>query len=338
MKKILTEQRLCELAGIVNEARSGDTQEIRPGGTEELGAVDTDAAETHPGPVYGGIVGADKEQLRADLARAQNRLKRFFFADPIAQDREQEAEDFVTGTKSAADRLQGGWASASELADAYREFKKIPSDISPQDIKRALLVDPKDYWLGRNRPNWKKLRADEPELAKIAIRIADATDFDFLELDSLRKRIHAPAAALANLLAQPWRQSQQDAFDEEVVDAREQLATRDPDRKGAGTPQQDHLRRVQRLASSLSQRATDDVDAGPRFVEFFSERATEEYKDIVTNPKKLEAALKEFDNLVKQTQQQLKSGGAAPRGNRPARAPKSWLPQRAGGTWKPPKK
>jgi len=217
-------------------------------------------------------------------------------------------------------------------------MQKVPSDISPQDIKRALLINANDYWLGRGKPDWKKLRTEEPEVAEIAMRIANATDFDFLEFDSLRKKVQAPAASLANLFAQPWRKAQQDLFDEEVTDSRENLATRDPDRKGASTEDELHLRRVNRLARALNSNATDDADAGQMFIDFFSERATEEYKDIVTNPPKLEKALKEFDNLIKQKQQQIKSRGAMPRGNRPSRPPKSWLPKRAGGTWEPPEK
>lgn len=304
MKKILTERRLCELAGIVSE--------VRPGGTIH----GDEPAEPALPPLQSLEPLGTQEQLqaRANLVRAQSRLKQFFFADPVAQDREAQAADLVSAHKAQGGRLQSNWVTASELADTYREFQKVPSDISPRDISRALLIDPQNYWLGRNRPNWKKLREDNPELAKIAIRIANATDFDFLELNSLRKSAGVPAAALANLFAQPWRQAQQDLWDEEVIKARDSLATEDPERKGAQTPEVDHLRRVHRLASSLSGRAGDDADAGQMFVDFFSERASEAYKDIVTNPPKLEAALKEFDDLIKQKQQQIRVGGAAPRG------------------------
>tara|TARA_Y100000034_G_C6878883_1_gene402392 strand:- start:785 stop:1780 length:996 start_codon:yes stop_codon:yes gene_type:complete len=331
MKKILTEQRLCELAGIVTEAppRTGGTQEIDDTSTQQtLPPLSSLPPTSTPA----------QSSARYDLSRAHATLKRFFFDGPFAEDKEEQAKDFVTGTQNAAARLTANFEDATTLADAYREMQKVPSDISPQDIKRALLINANDYWLGRHRPDWKKLRTEEPELAKIAIRIANATDFDFLEFDSLRKKVQAPAASLANLFAQPWRKAQQDLFDEEVTDSRENLATRDPDRKGASTEDELHLRRVNRLARALNSNATDDADAGQMFIDFFSERATEEYKDIVTNPPKLEKALKEFDNLIKQKQQQIKSRGAAARGNRPSRPPKSWLPKRAGGTWEPPEK
>ncbi len=316
MRKILTEGRLCELAGIVTEAPP------RPGGTQEIDDISTQQT-LPPSRSLPPLATPEQSSARYELSRAQATLKRFFFDGPFAEDKEEQARDFVAGTQNAAARLTANFEDATTLADTYREMKKVPSDIPPQDIKRALLINADDYWLGRHRPDWKKLRREDPELAEIAIRIAKATDFDFLEFASLRNKIDAPVAAVANLFAQPWRQSQQDLFDEEVRDAREDLASRDPDRQGASTEDELHLRRVNRLSRALSGRATDDADAGQIFVDFFTDRATEEHRDIVTNPPKLEAALKEFDNLIKQKQQQIKSRGAAPRGNRPARPPRN---------------
>lgn len=324
-KKILTEQRLCELAGIQNEAS-------RPGGTEEMGA--TTSVTDQPLPPVPLPTTSAQESERMHLVRAQAKLKRFFFADPVAQDREYSADTVAGAKKALGAKLETALTRAQEQSETYLNMKKINSPpgsaLTPELIKQALLLNPNwsddgGYKQGVRRPDWKKLRSEfkesNPDLWNAIVTINNKIDFNFLDLNQLASDTNIPPSTLAGIYSNPWNEELQQEFDNAVRLARAELQSRDPLSPG-GTNEEDlHFIRVNRVAKALSARASDENDAGWNFVNFFNKLANDQNKDIITNPAKLKSVLDNFDAEVKEKQKQMASGGAFPRGNRPARPP-----------------
>ena len=323
MKKILTEQRLCELAGV-------RTEEARASDTEEMGA--TTSVTDRPLPPVPLPTTPAQEAERMHLVRAQLKLKRFFFADPVAQDREYSADTVAGAKKALGAKLETALTRAQEESETYLNMKKINSSpgsaLTPKLIKQALLLNPNwtdegGYKQGHGRPDWEKLRSEfkesNPQLWDAMVTINNKIDFNFLDLNKLASDTNMPPSTLAGIYSNPWNEELQQEFDNDVRSARAELQSRDP-LSPAGTNEEDlHLIRVNRVAKALSARASDESDAGWNFVNFFNELVNDENKDIITNPAKLKSALDNFDATVKEKQKQIAASGALPVGNRPSR-------------------
>ena len=197
-KKILTEQRLCELAGIQNEA-------TRPGGTEEMGA--TTSVTDQPLPPVPLPTTSAQESERMHLVRAQAKLKRFFFADPVAQDREYSADTVAGAKKALGAKLETALTRAQEQSETYLNMKKINSSprsaLTPKLIKQALLLNPNwsrsddgdfavdgGYKQGVRRPDWEKAafaisKKKTRTCGMQSVTINNKIDFNFLDLNRL---------------------------------------------------------------------------------------------------------------------------------------------------------